>query len=92
MLLVKVQKYSEGRGRTVVQRHRRLGERHIPFRTQTLVAVISSDGRVRRIQAVPRPVRAAVEGISVSNRHEFGERLTAVARVGLAKALKVKQS
>ena len=88
VLLVKVQKYLKDDSRTPIRkrrRRRRDSKRHIPFRTQTLVAIIDRRTGVRTVRRIPRQVREAVNNIPESNRHEFGDRLRAIARVQLAK-------
>ena len=90
VLLVKVQKYVKDDDRRPVRRTRR-GERYIPFRTQTLVAIISPEKHVRLVRVIPRSVRDAVKNISESDRHDFGERLIAIARVHTAKTPKARR-
>jgi hypothetical protein len=88
VLLVKVQKYLKGDDYMPVRRRKRRrkdGEREIPFRTQTLVAIIDSAGRLRAVRRIPRPIREAVKNMSEMNRHEFGHRLLAIARAQVAR-------
>jgi len=83
VLLVRVQKYLKGDDyRPVRPRKRRRtdGEREIPFRTQTLVAIIDPGGHLRVVRRIPRAVREAVSNMSEMNRHEFGHRLVAIVR------------
>jgi hypothetical protein len=91
VVLVKVQKYLKSDRYSSVQPRKRRrkksksGEREIPFRTQTLVAVIAPGGRLRSIRRIPRHVRDAVNNMSESNRHDFRHRLLAIVRSALAR-------
>jgi hypothetical protein len=88
VLLVKAQKYikSDSDAPVRAQKRRRKGrEREIPFRTQTLIAIVGSGGRLHAVCRVPKLVREAVSRMSESSRHEFGDRLLAIARSKLAR-------
>ena len=89
VLLVKVQKYLKSDDYASVQprkrrrRTRKSGEREIPFRTQTLIAIIAPGGRLRAVRRIPKRIRDAVNNMSESNRHEFGHRFLVIARADL---------
>jgi hypothetical protein len=89
VLLLKVQKYLKSDDYTSVQarkrrrRARKSGQREIPFRTQTLIAIIAPGGRLRAVRRIPKRIRDAVNNMSESNRHEFGHRFLAIARADL---------
>ena len=88
VLLVKVQKYLKDDNRAAVlakRRRRKNSERHIPFRTQTLVVIIDPSGRTRAVRRIPKTIREVVRDMSDSNRHEFGHRLIAIARAHLGR-------
>jgi hypothetical protein len=89
VLLVKAQKYlksddySSAQPRKRRRKTQKSGEREIPFRTQTLIAVIAPGGRLRAMRRLPKRIRDAINNMPESNRHEFGHRFVAIARADL---------
>lgn len=85
VLLIKVQKYLKDESSTAIRRRRRRRRsvRDTMFRTQTLVAIIDERAGVRTVERVPRQVREAVGDLPESSRHEFGNRVRAIAQVRL---------
>jgi len=79
VLLVRVEKYLKDESRTSGRRHRH-GDRFIPFRTQTLVVIISPAKGVRIVRRIPKSVRDAVKRMSDTDRHDFRARLKAIVR------------
>lgn len=85
VVLIKVQKYLKSDDYTPVQprkrrrRARKSREREIPFRTQTLIAIIAPGGRLRAMRRLPKRIRDAVNNMPESNRHEFRHRLLTIA-------------
>lgn len=80
VLLLKAQKYLKDQSRTSTRRERR-GQRYIPFRTQTLVAIVCAQNGVRIVRRIPKRVRQAVNQVPDTERHEFGARLQAIERI-----------
>ena len=80
VLLVKVQKYLKDDAETSFRRRRR-ETRFMPFRTQTLVSIVSHLDGLQVVRRIPKVIREAVKQIPDAERYQFDARLRAIASI-----------